>query len=607
MKYMAFLTPYLQKIKTFALAHKILSGIAAILIVSLGWWSYSAATSTSGQVRYVLGTVASSTIISTVSESGQVSATNSIDIKPQVSGQITWVAVKAGAKVRAGQAIASIDHTTATQSLQAAENQLATDKLNFQKDSAAAPLNYQNDQAAVTNAQSTLQNDYNTVYNDLSSVFLDLPTVMNGAQDTLYGYEFDARKNQWNKDALFNIFNPTYQDITDVQSFQTKSLSDYTTAKTAYTNTLSAYKNLVRTASNDSMDSMLAQAITMQTAVAQALQSQVNFLGAASDLAQKNNIALPSNFSTVQTNARTYLSTANSDLTKLLSDKKMLDSDKQSLASAKQNVTLDQVGNDSSGSNPISLQVEANNIAKEEQDIANQKANLAKYTIVAPFDGIISAVTAQVGDTAGSAAVATIVSNSQIADLSVNEVDATKIKLGDKAILTFDAIDDLSLTGTVAEIDSVGTVSQGVVSYKVQISFDSQDPRIKAGMTINADIQTDVVHDALVVPSSAIKTVGGNTYVQVFDPPLADTGDAQGVVSATAPTMIPVVTGVSDDTNIQILSGLNVGQQVVVSTRASKTTTSAANTATNRTGAGTTGARNATFGPAGGATVIRSF
>ncbi|HVY72879.1 MAG TPA: efflux RND transporter periplasmic adaptor subunit [Candidatus Paceibacterota bacterium] len=590
MSFISKLKSYWTKIAAYARAHKVISSIMAVIVLGGAWWGWSAAHTANAQVRYVLGTVASSTIVSTVSASGQVSASNSVDIKPQVSGRITWVGVKAGQTVRAGQALASIDKSDAIQAIQDAENNLKTDKLNYQKSAAQAPIDYQNDGIALTNAKTDLENSYTDAYNDLTQVYLDLPTVMSGANDVLYGYEFDSiKKSQWNIDALMNIFNPQFDDVPTVQSFQFAAKADYAAANTSYTSATSAYKGFTRSSTSDQKDAMLAQSVSMLTAVAQALQSELNYLGSASDVAQKTNRSLPSNFATVQSTARTNLATANADLSKLLADKKTLDSNKQAITTAQQKITLDQVGNASDGSNPISLQVSANSIAKEEQDLAKMQSDLANYTIVAPFAGTLSAVDATVGDTAGSAAIATIISHSQVADLELNEVDAAKVKPGQKATLTFDAIEDLTLVGTVASVDAVGTVSQGVVSYKVEITFDTQDARIKPGMTVNAAIQTGVVQDALVVPTSAVKTQAGQSYVQVFATPITDTGGAVGIVSDTLPEMIPVVTGASDDTNIQIVSGLSEGQQIVTSTRGGTQTTSAATTRTTGAAGGNRG------------------
>ena len=126
----------------------------------------------------------------------------------------------------------------------------------------------------------------------------------------------------------------------------------------------------------------------MATNLAQSLQSELNFFGAVSDLAQTYKINTPSSFSTVQNNTRTFLSTANTDLTTLIADKKTLDNDKQAITNAEQTITLNQVGNPD-GSNPISLQISKNNIEKEQEDIASQETNLSYYPSLplSPEDG----------------------------------------------------------------------------------------------------------------------------------------------------------------------------------------------------------------------------
>ena len=589
-----------QPIKHYAIAHKVMTGIALIVIFGGAYWTYGAMTSTSGETRYVLGTVQTGTIISTVSGSGQVAASDSVDIKPQVSGTITWIGVEPGDLVKAGAAIASIDDTTAAQALADAKKSLAADQLQYQKDTAQAPIDYQNDQTALDNANTSLKDDYNDVFNDLTATYLDLPDVVSYANEVLYGYDFDTKKSQWNMDVLINLFNSANADPATARNFQANATAEYSTARSEYDAAVSAYKGITRSSDTKTLDSMLGQSITMTTDIAQALQTELNFLGSVSDLAQTYGVHLPTAFTSVQSTARTNLSTANANLTTLLADKKTLDNAKQAIISAQQKITLDQVGNPN-GSNPISLQISKNSLEKSAQDIQSQETDLAKYTIRAPFSGTISAVSAKIGDTAGSAAVASIISPSQIATLSLNEIDAAKVKLNDKATLTFDAIDGLSLTGTVAEIDSVGTVSQGVVSYTVKINFDTQDARIKPGMTVNASIQTDVHQNVLVVPASAVKTQGGQSYVQVFNPPLTSSGGTTGVVSVTPPTNMMVEVGISDDTNTEITSGLKEGDQIVTRTITGNTAASATGSATTRTTTGTAaGGRNTGFGGGGG-------
>ena len=599
--YMSRLSSWWSGITRFARAHKVWSTLIVIVVVGGGWWIWGITHPAVTQTYYVMGTVSTGTIVQSVSESGQVSSTNSVDIQPKVSGEITSVDVQAGAHVRAGQTLMTLDDTTALQTYNDAKKQLAADQLTFQQSQAEAPINYQKDQNSLATAGENLTNDYNSTYNDIVTSYLDLPDVVNGAEDAIYGYDFDPKKAQWNIDVLSSMFT-AQENTANVVAFKASSLSDYQAANTAYNAALSLYETTSRTATTTDQDKLITQTISMETSVAQSLQTELNYYGAVSDLGQQYNLTLPSKFTTVQSSTRTFLSTENGDLQTLLNDQKALNNDAEAITSDQQTISLDQVGNPD-GSNPISLQVSANSIAKEQEDLATEGQDLSDYTISAPFSGTISAVNANVGDN-GSGTLATIISDSQIAALTVNEVDAAKLQVGDKATLTFDAIPDLTLTGTVAEIDSVGTVSQGVVSYDLKISFDAQDPRVKSGMTVNAAIQTAVAQSALTVPSSAVKSsVGGGNYILAFSPSIATStisaAGSQGIISATTPTQIPVTTGISDNANTQILSGLTAGEQIVVSTR----TSSSATTPSAASAASTRGAAGGGFGGGGGATL----
>ena len=572
----------LEKAKKFALAHRITTAFIVLALLGGGWYVVSALSSTAGQPRYVLGTVTKGTIIASVSASGQVAASDELSIKPKASGDVVWIGVNAGDTVRAGQGILQIDNTDAKQAVLSAERSLAASKLQYQQDTVQAPIDYQKAEDALATAQDNLETEYNNAYNAISDTYLNMPTDITGAQNTLFGYDLNVNGGQWNVDILANYFQN--DDRTAVDVFKTSALSDYATARSAYDTAALAYKATTRTSSHGDMEKLLAQSIIMTTEVAQALQSELNFLGTVIDLAQQRNYKLSPTVNTLQTNARSYLTTVNSNLSSLLSEKKLIESNKQSIISSKNSITLLSVGNPD-GAHPISLQVTQNSIASAEENLASLKQALADYVVTVPFGGTIAALNVKKYDTVGSGtAVATLITTQRVATLSLNEVDTTKIKLGDKATLTFDAIDGLSLTGEVAELDPVGSVSQGVVSYTVKIGFDTQDPRVKPGMTVNAAIITDVHQNVLSVPASAVKTQGGSSYVEIFTPALSTAGlsaqlaGTQGITSTAIPTNLPVTLGISDDTNTEILTGLSEGQQIVARTisATTKTTTQTA-------------------------------
>jgi len=241
-----------------------------------------------------------------------------------------------------------------------------------------------------------------------------------------------------------------------------------------------------------------------------------------------------------------------------------------------------------SGADPLDLQIAQNSVDRSVSALtaAQNKLNdantaLSDYTVVAPFDGIVATVpTQQYADASAGSALLSLVTTQQVATISLNEVDAAKIQVGQKATMTFDAVDSLTITGEVAEVSPVGTVTQGVVNYTIKIAFDSQDDRIKAGMSVTTSIVTQVKADVLAVSNSAVKTQGSQQYVEQLDPSdKSATTSADGLVATkTAPIRTTVQTGVSNDTLTEITGGLNEGDKIIVQTIKAAATAAAATT-----------------------------
>ncbi|RPI01368.1 MAG: efflux RND transporter periplasmic adaptor subunit, partial [Ignavibacteriae bacterium] len=205
------------------------------------------------------------------------------------------------------------------------------------------------------------------------------------------------------------------------------------------------------------------------------------------------------------------------------------------------------------------------NVSKAEDDLQNAQDDLASHNIRAPFSGVIGKVDIETGDRISSnGAVATIITDQKIAEVSLNEVDISKVKVGQKATLTFDAIDNLTITGTVTEVDLLGTVNQGVVNYTVKIAFDVNDDRVKTGMSLSAAIVSETKQNVVRVPNSAVKSQGNTSYVEAQN--------SNGTI-----VQIPVQTGLSNDEFTEITSGLNEGDSFI-----SRTITPSSNTTSSQ-------------------------
>jgi RND family efflux transporter MFP subunit len=244
-------------------------------------------------------------------------------------------------------------------------------------------------------------------------------------------------------------------------------------------------------------------------------------------------------------------------------------------------------------------------VQAQQLSLTEAEQNYAYQNVTSPIDGVVAKISVTPAEqVSNGTAIATVVTPNEYATISLNEVDAAKVSVGQKSTLTFDAVNNLSLAGTVSEVDGIGTVSQGVVTYNVQIAFDSEDSRVKPGMSVNATIITAADQNVLIVPSAAVKTQGNISYIQELGQKYSITQETAGVTSATAPKNVLVVTGLSDDTNTEIDSGLSAGDQVIIKTTV--TTGSSASTKTSATAATTRGGFGG-GGGGGGAAVLRGL
>jgi RND family efflux transporter MFP subunit len=242
------------------------------------------------------------------------------------------------------------------------------------------------------------------------------------------------------------------------------------------------------------------------------------------------------------------------------------------------------------GADSIDIKVALNTIAQRQSSLQNARDavqdaydTLNDYTVRAPISGQIAKINVQeANQVSPSTALATLITKAKIAKITLNEVDVAKVAVGQKATLTFDAVPDLTIAGTVAEVDLIGTASQGVVSYTVKIAFDTQDDRIKAGMSVAASVITDTRVNVLIVPNSAIKQTNGASMVQTLASTASDAEAAQGVTSKTEPDTKQVETGLANDQSTEIISGLNEGDRVVVRTIVSGATATAARQSTTQ-------------------------
>ncbi|MCX6757550.1 MAG: efflux RND transporter periplasmic adaptor subunit [Candidatus Nomurabacteria bacterium] len=510
---------YLNKIKVYIVGHKILSIIIAILVILIVRYVYQKVTNTAGDTRYITTKVQKGTIIASVTGTGQVSVSSQIDIKPKVYGQITWVGISAGQKVNHGQALLSIDSRDAEKAVRDAQVSLESAKISLEK------LKIQN---SNDNLNADLIKAYDDGFTSVSNAFLDLPSVVTGLEDTL---------------GLSNLSdNSARMSGSIAQDYRKTAEETYYKAQSAFEKNRIDYRSISNISSKQDIEKIIIETYETTKIISDAVKNSVNFVDYMAE-----DTGRTSDFASSKNTLSTYTNTTNTHLSNLLSIKTSIKNYKDAFINS-----------------DFDIQASELSVKQKENALQDAKDKLADYTVRAPFSGVISVLNAKLGDNTSSGSIATIITSHQLAEISLNEVDVAKIKLAEKATLTFDAIPDLSISGKVEEIDSVGKIDQGVVTYNVKISFDTQDMRVKPSMSVSASIVTDTKTDILFVPNSAVKSNNKGNYVEIFDAPLVKSTDGlAGKISKVIPNKIQVEIGISNDSQTEIISGVKEGDDVI--------------------------------------------
>ena len=138
----------------------------------------------------------------------------------------------------------------------------------------------------------------------------------------------------------------------------------------------------------------------------------------------------------------------------------------------------------------------------------------------------------------------------RLLSVSVDELDINSVELGQKAVVTFDAIEDQEFEGEVTRIGNTASVNGGVAKYTVTITIP-KDNKMKQGMNASATITIENCEDVLTLPMNALQEKGDRTFVYTEKD---DDGNLSGETEVT--------TGLSDGNTVEITDGLDEGTEV---------------------------------------------
>ncbi|MBN1399402.1 MAG: efflux RND transporter periplasmic adaptor subunit [Anaerolineae bacterium] len=177
---------------------------------------------------------------------------------------------------------------------------------------------------------------------------------------------------------------------------------------------------------------------------------------------------------------------------------------------------------------------------------------LAHTRLVAPFAGSVMHVGPNPGENVGAFGVLMVLADLSAFEISaeIDEIDIPSVAEGQSVEITLDAFPGESLQGEIRRIAPGVSETRGATTYEAIIDLRQQELPIRPGMGANLTIITRSVQDALLVPRRAVQQFGRYSVVRVR------TGRRE--------EQVVVITGLSNEADIEILSGLREGQIVVL-------------------------------------------
>lgn len=413
-----------------------------------------------------------------VKVSGQVQSSKDANLAFQSAGVISYVGVRPGDTVQRGKVLATLSGSDAQATLLQAEANLSNaEAVLGQLKQGARKEEIAIKEQTLDNAKGSLDQSYSALPDSIQNV--DAVTA-------------DVIKNKFAP--LFVFSNSRY--LLSFSSCDQRLQSDIETKRTNIENILADFQK------KSSVISNISSTQTIDTTFEAAYQSAImtnDLVNAISNLLLSSCSISNSSLDSL----RTALSVTKTSMTTLFSDitakRSALISAKNAYSQASRDLELTKAGTD-----PYKIQAQNALVSSASAQVASARSGVQKTVITAPFTGVISSVDLSIGETVstGKTVISMLAVDSFEIEAKVPEIDIIKIKIGATAPVTLDAYGKaVTFPATVTRINPTASTEGSVPVYKVIVTFNGNDDRIKQGMTANVDITTESKSKVLVIPS----------------------------------------------------------------------------------------------------------
>ena len=499
-----------------------------------------------------------------VSVTGQVKPAEDIDLSFDRGGKISKVNVKVGDKVGQDQVLITLDNAELNAQLAQARAAFESQKAKLDEmtkgtrpeEIQIAQITVDNAQKSLTDAQANLENVKSKADADLKSTYdsaltsaaksitvalnsLFILTDIQGAHFLSYDQD-SIRLADAKAGAVFLLLGGIDSGRTSKDALNQLNGGAKATVQTAQTNP--TYENIDKALSDVAI--ALAEVKTALNAVpVTAVLTSTESTNLSTEKSSINTEVI-----TISGKQQSIAVQKSTNTSSIATTESSVNTAKNTLASAEANLALKKAG-----STPEQIAAQAAAAKQAQANVLQIQTNIDKTILKAPVSGTVTAVEKKKGETAQmNATIISMINSGQYQiEANISETDIAKIKLQDTCEMTLDALGPKEkFTGQIVKIDPAETVVSGVVYYKITSIFNSEDGRIKSGMTVNIDIKTETRTNVLMLPYYVIKQKNGDKYVLIME-------DGKAVEKI-------IQTGLEGETMVEIISGLKEGEEVAV-------------------------------------------
>ncbi|MBP7992398.1 MAG: efflux RND transporter periplasmic adaptor subunit [Candidatus Magasanikbacteria bacterium] len=569
----------------------------AIAVLIVGYGTYSSIAAKNKPLEYETTSATKGNLTQTIEATGKLESKDGVDLRFEMPGTLTTISVKEGAQVKAGQVLASLRLSELNASLGQASANLrqkmagATDQdrayykaaldsaqASWEQSQASALSDVANAKSAILTAEANLKlaeggNNSKIISAAYENAFAAMQTAMITADDGLTQVDnILGVDNVSANDSFERSLSPANPGkIATAQNSYYAAKSANSVAKTKINSVLSASDQTgvraglttIGTALNQTIKALSSVSDILETTIPTAELSQTTLDTKKSTIVSSRS-ALAAQYSATLISQQSLDTAANSytnyqiAYNKAVSDLATIEVNSQSTVKIREAAYLQAKANYEGKTLPT-REVD---LAPYRAAVAIAAANRERAILRAPVDGVVGKIAKKKGELVSSAdAVIQIVSPHFEIRVDVPETDIAKIVNSTRrdATFTLDAFgEETKFTGTIITVNQDSTEIQDVVYYQVTIAVaDNQnDKPLQSGMTANVKIITDTRENVLFVPQRTLRTrENGEKFVRVLN---EDKTEREATVTPGLR---------ADDGKVEILSGLNEGETVIISSK----------------------------------------